>query len=266
MKFAFLLLVCGFSLVARAASNVKAELHANVSAITDQPFEVGILLTMKPGWHTYFSNPGDAGLATNVKWELPPGFQAGALRFPAPTRFDEPGGIVVYGYEGQVLLTSTITPPGKYVSNQPVDLRANVSWLCCAEVCIPGKAQLDLKLPTAKIASPADQKLFDDWNARLPKVIGKTPPLLISEVDRSITFDVHRDLSAGHATIIPGAVEGLIVKNDPAMTGSTVTIHARQLKGQPVTAKALPIFITYGGATGAQMADEYDVPLEETGN
>ena len=36
------------------------------------------------GWHTYWINPGDAGKAAKIKWDLPDGFEVSALEFPAP--------------------------------------------------------------------------------------------------------------------------------------------------------------------------------------
>src|SRR4051794_3025095 len=88
---------------------VRAKLLADVSAIQPgQPFTVGVLLTIEPGWHVYWKNPGDSGLSTSAKWTLPEGFKAGDLQFPVPTRFDLEGGLVNYGYHDEVMLTATI--------------------------------------------------------------------------------------------------------------------------------------------------------------
>jgi DsbC/DsbD-like thiol-disulfide interchange protein len=111
------LLVLGLSTLAQAqaASNlVQASLLANVSTIKPgEPFTVGVLLKIKPGWHVYWINPGDAGLPTRVQWILPPGYTASDLRFPVPRHLDQPGGIVCFGYTNEVLLTATITPPSQ---------------------------------------------------------------------------------------------------------------------------------------------------------
>src|ERR1700722_3147986 len=94
------LLVCGLAAQASAAPHVQAELLANTSAIQPgKPFWLGVRLTIDPGWHVYWKNPGDAGLATRVKFTLPNGFSAGPLQFPTPHRFDQPGNIVAFGYE-----------------------------------------------------------------------------------------------------------------------------------------------------------------------
>src|SRR4051812_25492822 len=61
-----------------------------------KPFDVGVLFKIKPGWHVYWKNPGDSGIATSVDFKLPDGFTVGELQFPVPERIDAPGGIVNY--------------------------------------------------------------------------------------------------------------------------------------------------------------------------
>jgi DsbC/DsbD-like thiol-disulfide interchange protein len=55
--------------------------------------EVDLAIHMRPakGWHGYWLNPGDAGLPMDVQWKLPPGFQAGPLRYPVPSRLTVAG-------------------------------------------------------------------------------------------------------------------------------------------------------------------------------
>jgi len=60
---------------------------------------VDLHLDIAPGWHTYWRNPGDSGLPTEIAWELPAGFSAGEIAWPAPERFVV-GTIGNYGYHG----------------------------------------------------------------------------------------------------------------------------------------------------------------------
>ena len=47
-------------------------LVADTTAIVPgKAFEVGVLLEMAPGWHTYWEYPGDAGLPTSIIWTFP---------------------------------------------------------------------------------------------------------------------------------------------------------------------------------------------------
>src|SRR6185369_17626506 len=90
---------------------VKTELLADVKTVeAGKPFHVGVRLHIKPGWHVYWINPGDAGLPTRVKFSLPDGFKAGELKYPLPVRFEQ-GGVIGYGYHDEVMLIAEITPP-----------------------------------------------------------------------------------------------------------------------------------------------------------
>src|ERR1700683_3237285 len=70
------------------SSHVQASFVADVTGVAaGKPFAVGVLLKIDPGWHIYWKNPGDAGLPTLVKWDLPSGYSVGDLSYPTPPRF-----------------------------------------------------------------------------------------------------------------------------------------------------------------------------------
>jgi thiol:disulfide interchange protein DsbD len=149
--------------------HVKASLIAETDAVRPgQPLVAGLRLQMEPGWHTYWLNPGDAGLPTKARWQLPEGFSAGELQWPRPGRFMT-GPLVSYGYEHEVLLPVEIQVPPT-LSSSSVRLSARVSWLECREVCLPGKAELELSLPVRAEASPGPAAaLFEEARRRLPR-------------------------------------------------------------------------------------------------
>jgi DsbC/DsbD-like thiol-disulfide interchange protein len=149
--------------------------HTAVSLLSEtdavrpgQPLTVGIRLQMESGWHTYWRNPGDSGLPTRAKWELPAGFAAGDIQWPYPTRF-RTGPLVSYGYEGDVLLPVEIRVPAS-VTEPQIRVAARVDWLECQEACLPGRAELSLALPVRARAGPGPQAaLFAEARRRLPK-------------------------------------------------------------------------------------------------
>jgi len=148
---------------------VKASLVSSVAAVVPgKPFEVGLLLDMAPGWHTYWEFSGDAGLPTRIDWSLPEGFQAGAIQWPAPHLMIEPGDIWTYGYGGQVLLIVTITPPADLTPGGVVPLRAKASWLVCKEICVPGSAALALDLPVSTSAAADNADVFALFRSQIP--------------------------------------------------------------------------------------------------
>ena len=75
-----------------------------------EPFWVALRQTIRPKWHTYWKNPGDSGLPTEIAWTLPAGAKADPIVWPAPTLIDV-GGVINYGFQDDVLLLVRITPP-----------------------------------------------------------------------------------------------------------------------------------------------------------
>ncbi|MES2889188.1 MAG: protein-disulfide reductase DsbD domain-containing protein [Pseudomonadota bacterium] len=154
--------------VASAAAPVRtdhvvAELVAERSAVqAGQVLQIGLSLTHQPGWHTYWRNPGDSGLPTRLTWQLPVGSQTSDIEWPVPQRLPV-GPLVNYGYEGELLLPLSFTPPPSAKPGDTLTLKAQAHWLVCKDVCIPESAELELQLPVvgqdvtpgATAASPA---------------------------------------------------------------------------------------------------------------
>ncbi|CAN5580556.1 thioredoxin family protein [soil metagenome] len=148
---------------------VQAELVAKTTAVTPgKPFAVGVLLRQVPKWHTYWKYSGDAGLPTQINWNLPPGWTAGEIQWPLPRKLVEPGDIHVYGYYDEVLLRQEITPPAE-VSDTSVVLSAEVEWLVCEKICIPGGATVRIELPVNDTAAAANEELFSRYERQLPQ-------------------------------------------------------------------------------------------------
>jgi len=148
---------------------VQARLVAESASLAPgKTLWVALHLTVKPGWHVYWRNPGDSGLPTEIAWHLPPGFSAGAIDWPAPQRFVV-GGLANYGYTGTADLLVPIAVPAA-LPGGPLTLRAEASWLVCADICIPGGAKLALDLPPGTGAPDPDAAaLFAAARRRLPQ-------------------------------------------------------------------------------------------------
>src|SRR6201993_1936735 len=148
---------------------VKAELLADTNAVVPgKPFTVGLLLRMAPAWHTYWKFSGDAGLPTELKWKLPPGWKIGEIQWPIPLKTIDPGDILTYGYENEVLLMQEITPPSK-LDDSSAKLSVEANWLVCERICIPGSATLQLDLPVASTSQPANGEVFGRYRRLLPR-------------------------------------------------------------------------------------------------
>ncbi len=175
----FRLIVFGLAVIHPMASSaqfsdgdeVKAGLIAEVESIQPgQPFMVGVRLEMKKGWHTYWVNPGDTGIATTVKWRLPDGFSAGPLQWPVPHRYDDEYSSS-FAYSGEVLLSAKITPPATIAAGMPVKIEADVAWLACEFGCIPGEKTVSLELPV----SPAKPVIDARWKTAFENARAEVP-------------------------------------------------------------------------------------------
>ncbi|MEO8440319.1 MAG: protein-disulfide reductase DsbD domain-containing protein [Spartobacteria bacterium] len=168
---------------------VEAKLLADTVTVgPGQTFTAGLLLKMASGWHTYWQFPGDAGIPTEIKWDLPPDWKVGPIQWPIPLKLSEPGDIQVYGYHDEVMLMVALTPPAK-IAPEPVKLSATADWLVCEKICIPGSAKVSLELPVGAQETSANADLFSKYRNRLPRPL---PPSANSAVQWERTADAFR--------------------------------------------------------------------------
>jgi thiol:disulfide interchange protein/DsbC/DsbD-like thiol-disulfide interchange protein len=132
-----------------------------------KPFHLGFHFKIINKWHLYWRFPGSAGYPLTVtEWNLPPGWKAEPVDYPLPVRVKDEYGQTIFAYEHEVLFPVKITPPEKLSGN--TRLAVKVKWQVCELTCIPGKADLEITLPTGT-AAPANQPLFTKWLAQLPQ-------------------------------------------------------------------------------------------------
>jgi len=163
-------------------------LSSRTAIVPGRSLEVGLLLEMAPGWHTYWEYSGDAGLPTKIVWTLPEGFGSGPIQWPAPHLMIEPGEIWTYGYADRVLLFTTIVPPPDLTPGRTVTLRAKASWLVCKDMCVPGSAEVELSLPVAAEAAEANAEIFNEFRAQIPSA--EPPPFALQWTSSGAAWDL----------------------------------------------------------------------------
>jgi DsbC/DsbD-like thiol-disulfide interchange protein len=101
----------------------------------------GILdIELKPGWKTYWRDPGDAGVPPTIDVSANPNVAKAELDFPAPQRHDE-SGFQWAGYDYPIALPVTFTlsdPTG------PAAIGADVFLGVCETICVPVQARFEL--------------------------------------------------------------------------------------------------------------------------
>ena len=164
------ILSIGFCLATFTARAAHTQVQLILSADTVKPGDtilVGVDLKMEPGWHTYWKNPGDAGMATKIEWQLPPGISAGEIQWPLPEKLP-PVEVTTYGYTNEVVLLVPLT----LATNLPagaLNLNAKVSWLECKEVCIPAGTNVEATLDIGgETKASANAALIETWRKQQP--------------------------------------------------------------------------------------------------
>jgi len=128
------------------------------------PFRVALRLRLADGWHTYWKNPGDAGVATDLTLALPAGGAQSQIDWPTPRRTQE-GPVMTYAYTGELLLPVTVTLRG----GEPAPIRAHAQWLVCKDICVPEETDFSLTLPLGKPVPSAQAPLFLAHDRAVPR-------------------------------------------------------------------------------------------------
>lgn len=153
------------------SKQVRAELvtYAPHGVVAGAEVWLGLKIEHQPTWHTYWQNPGDVGLPTQLTWILPDGVSAGEIAWPTPEVLPVAQGLVDYGYEDTVLLPVRITISETFHETQlTIELQAN--WLSCQIACIPESHTFFLTIP-AKTPTVSEHELFENaWQASPQKL------------------------------------------------------------------------------------------------
>ncbi len=130
--------------------NVTARLVAERDRIAPgETLDLALVLDIRPGWHTYWKNPGDSGETPRLDWDLPAGVDAGPIRWPYPSLI-RVGPLANYGYSGRAIHLVALSLPADWPPGKPLSLRVRADWLVCEEHCIPEGGDLDLTLEVVR--------------------------------------------------------------------------------------------------------------------
>ncbi len=150
--------------------------HANVSLVKFNYPEsenknnlIGIKMDMQKNWHTYWKNPGDSGGPIKIQWDTDENIKIDEIKWPRPELIPYLP-LMTYGYKDFVIF------PFEYIKNDSLNsnIKLNVDFLICDDVCVPEKASIETSL---------DEIAIDDnlvaWNDLVPVI---TLPVL-AEID-----------------------------------------------------------------------------------
>ena len=199
LRLLLILLALLFTPAIAAARGIEPELVAEGPAPPGGEVELAIHMRTNPGWHGYWSNPGDAGLPMDVKWRLPPGFAAGPLSYPVPTRLMV-ADLMNYVYERDyaVLVRLKVPPDAKGT----VPIRAAAHWLACTDkICVPEQGDLSLDLP---IGTGTPQRAqFDEWRRALPRPLAAQGRFEVAGGKLRVAIPLPASVTVGEPYLFP---------------------------------------------------------------
>jgi thiol:disulfide interchange protein DsbD len=265
--FAVILALVALVSPAMAQVGSAPKVHASLIAESDEiapgaSVTVALREDIAPGWHTYWSNPGEAGLPTEIKWSLPQGWKASDIIWPYPKRLPV-GPLMQYGYEGEVWLLATITAPKDAKPGDVITLKAAADWLVCKDVCIPEDVTLTLPLtvsaaPSAPYATAKEP--FDSARAKIP---ARSPwPVSFHDGDKLDLFIASASLAkvqwkdVSFFPSVEGAVEGMAPQSLGVADGGLVLRLTRPKGAKPL--KALSGVVVMTSADGSVQALNVD--------
>jgi DsbC/DsbD-like thiol-disulfide interchange protein len=181
------------ALAQQQQNHIAAELVVSAPPKSGETVDIALRFRPGPGWHGYWSNPGDAGYGMTLDWSLPAGWQAGEPQYPVPHRLVI-AGLMNHVYEGEYAVIVPIeVPEGAAVSGlDPLQVEAN--WLACTdEICVPEEATLSAAWPNA-VDSGTTQR-FERWHAALPPLLDSTASFAMADGKLRIAIPLPASLS-----------------------------------------------------------------------
>lgn len=144
---------------------------------------LAVIFEIEDEWHLYWRNPGDSGLPPDVKLVLPAGITAGLPRWPAPHRLEEADLILDYTFDHHLVLFYPLEV-SEGVQIGDARIRADLSWLVCRDMCIPGARTIEATFPVTydpvrPFLSLTDRTILEEARQRIPKA--ELPPGFTAE-------------------------------------------------------------------------------------
>ncbi|RWN02168.1 MAG: hypothetical protein EOR84_04835 [Mesorhizobium sp.] len=165
---------CGSGLPAAASSSIwyyseGGKVRLVTSGKPDTAGRIhGVLdIALKPGWKTYWRDPGDAGVPPQIDFSASTNIASATFSFPPPQRHDDGSGKWA-GYDHPVSLPVTFTLSAP---NEPAVIDADIFLGICETICIPVQTKLTID-PSSDPDNVEDAALVKAALATLPAPAG----------------------------------------------------------------------------------------------
>jgi len=103
----------------------------------------GVEIRLRPGWHTYWRYPGDAGVPPQFDFGQSTNTAAVNVLWPAPHRIPEHG-LFAIGYMGDIILPLLVRPEHP---DRAIKVHLKLDYAVCENICVPAQGTAELELP-----------------------------------------------------------------------------------------------------------------------
>lgn len=228
-------------------------------------WRAGIEVKLKPGWHTYWRYPGDAGVPPRFDFAGSQNLKQAKVLWPAPQRIVEDGGSSI-GYRGDVIFPLAIEASD---AGKPVLLRLKLEYAICEKLCVPAEARVELTLAKELAKGPVTAQASRDAalntvQVRVPRqtALGEGGTLAIRSVRREAQR-VLVDVAGAADLFVEGPTEQWALPLPEKVDGAPAGLQrfAFELDGLPSGATASGALITLT-ATSSEDAIEVTTRLD----
>jgi DsbC/DsbD-like thiol-disulfide interchange protein len=167
-----------------AARLIAGGRTSNNGAPDAAPLRAGIEIRLKPGWHTYWRYPGDAGVPPRFDFGSSQNLKSVEVLWPAPRRLDE-AGLSTIGYDHDFILPLRVTPQDQ---RKPVALHIKLGYAICEKLCVPAESSATLALAGGDTAHEARLAAAETL-VPVKAVLGATTALAIRTISREAGTD-----------------------------------------------------------------------------
>lgn len=180
--------------VAAAPAPAKARLISEKAGVVPgTTINLALTFDIEPEWHIYWKGLNDSGMQPTLNLDLPAGWTAGQIQWPAPVRHVAPGDIVDHVLEGKVTLIVPVSVPASAKPGE-VTITGKASWLVCKSACLPGDGEFAIKVNVVAAAAEVKDGSADTLarfaaaRARHPKPLPADGSVKVTPGTGSITF------------------------------------------------------------------------------
>ena len=222
---------------ASASEHSQAELLSSVTSIrTNDNFWLALHIKLQDGWHTYWQNPGDSGVAPDFKLSLPIGFIARETQFLAPD-IAQTSDMIDYGYHDDVwfLIPVSYIPAPSSPTESSLLFSVHAHWLVCNDQCIPEDGNFTIPITTtskASVSSPDATKINQLVN-KLP--INKLEDINFSNHNGKISFIFSSDEENINKALFFPITENLIknqITQDVTINNNKIVFNLAQAEAK----------------------------------